>query len=44
VDKLRFHGESGGREAQILRNGELTIGRTFVLRELAVRWAGGASV
>ena len=39
--ELRFHGEDGedGVEAQILRNGELTIARTFVLRDLAVGWA-----
>ena len=26
-------------EAQILRNGELVIGRRFVLKEQAIRWA-----
>ena len=36
--ELRYHGEYGV-EAQILRNGELTIGRLFVLKELAVKWA-----
>ena len=36
--ELRYHGEYGV-EAQILRNGELTIARTFVLRDLAVGWA-----
>jgi hypothetical protein len=36
---LRFHGESCGWEAQILREGELVIARTFVLKELAVGWA-----
>jgi hypothetical protein len=36
--ELRFHGEYGV-EAQILRNGELTIGRRFPLKEQAVRWA-----
>jgi hypothetical protein len=36
--ELRFHGEYDV-EAQILRNGELTIARTFVLRDLAVGWA-----
>jgi hypothetical protein len=33
--ELRYHGEYGV-EAQILRNGDLTIARTFVLRDLAV--------
>ena len=37
--ELRFHGESVGWEAQILRDGELVIGRTFMLKELAVGWA-----
>ena len=36
--ELRYHGEYGV-EAQILRNGELTIGRRFPLKEQAVRWA-----
>ena len=36
--ELRYDGEYGV-EAQILRNGELTMGRRFVLREHAVRWA-----
>ena len=36
--ELRYHGEYGV-EAQILRNGELTIARTFVLRDLAIGWA-----
>ena len=36
--ELRFHGEYGV-EAQILRNGDLNIARTFVLRDLAVGWA-----
>jgi hypothetical protein len=35
--ELRYHGEYGV-EAQILRNGELVIGRRFILRELAVKW------
>ena len=35
---LRYHGEYGV-EAQILRDGELTNSRTFVLRDLAVGWA-----
>ena len=30
---------SAGVEAQILRDGELVIGRRFDLRELAARWA-----
>jgi hypothetical protein len=37
--ELRFHGESYGWEAQILREGELVIGRRFDLRRLAERWA-----
>lgn len=37
--ELRFHGESYGWEAQILRDGELVIGRRFDTRALAVRWA-----
>jgi hypothetical protein len=37
--ELRFHGESFGWEAQILRDGELVIGRRFLLREQAVAWA-----
>jgi hypothetical protein len=36
--ELRFH-ESVGWEAQILRDGDLVIGRTFILRDLAVGWA-----
>jgi hypothetical protein len=36
--ELRVHGEYGV-EAQILRNGELTIGRRFLLKEQAIRWA-----
>jgi len=36
--ELRDHGEYGV-EAQILRNGDLTIAKTFVLRDLAVGWA-----
>ena len=38
---LHFHGESVGWEAQILRDRELTIGRTFLPTERAVRWAEG---
>jgi hypothetical protein len=37
--EFRFHGESYGWEAQILRNGELFAGQRFVLRELAQEWA-----
>jgi hypothetical protein len=37
--ELRFHGESYGWEAQILREGELVIGQRFVLRQLAEQWA-----
>jgi hypothetical protein len=36
--ELRYHGEYGV-EAQILRNGELSIGRRFPLKEQAVGWA-----
>ena len=36
--ELRFHGEYGV-EAQIRRNGELSIGRRFLLKEQAIRWA-----
>ena len=38
--ELRYHGEYGV-EAQILRNGELCIGRQFPLQEQAVQWAEG---
>jgi hypothetical protein len=37
--ELRFHGESVGWEAQTLRDGELVIGRTFLLRRMAEAWA-----
>jgi hypothetical protein len=38
--ELLFRGEGGvGWEAQIFQNGELVIGRPFILKELAVRWA-----
>jgi hypothetical protein len=37
--ELRFHGESYGWEAQILRNGELFAGQRFVLRRMAEAWA-----
>jgi len=36
--KLRYHGEYGV-EAEIRRDGAVTIARTFVLRDLAVGWA-----
>jgi hypothetical protein len=36
--ELRHHGEYGV-EAQILRDGDLRIARTFVLKDLAVGWA-----
>jgi hypothetical protein len=36
--ELRHHGEYGV-EAQILRNGDLSIARTFTLRGLAMGWA-----
>ena len=35
--ELRYHGEFGA-EAQILRQGELVIGRRFGTRALAVQW------
>lgn len=37
--ELRFHGESYGWEAQILRDRELVISHRFVLLEHAERWA-----
>ena len=37
--ELFFRGEGVGWEAQILRDGDLVIGRTFILRVLAVGWA-----
>jgi hypothetical protein len=37
--ELRFHGESYGWEAQILRDGQLVIGRRFLLKEQAIEWA-----
>ena len=36
--ELRYYGEYGV-EAQILRQGELVIGRRFNIRALAVEWA-----
>ena len=39
--ELRDHGTGVGVEAQILRDWDLVIGRRFVLRDLAVRWAEG---
>jgi hypothetical protein len=41
--KLRFHGESFGWEAQILRDGELMIARRSIPREEAVTWAATTS-
>ena len=35
----RFHGEAYGWEAQILRDGDLSIRRGFDARALAVQWA-----
>jgi hypothetical protein len=35
---LLYHGEYGV-EAQFLLDGELHIGRTFIMKELAVAWA-----
>jgi hypothetical protein len=37
--EFRFHGESYGWEAQILRDGDLFAGQRFVLRELAEAFA-----
>ena len=38
--ELRFHGESYGWEAQILREGELFLGHgAFVLKGDAIQWA-----
>jgi hypothetical protein len=37
--ELRFHGESYGWEAQILREGKLVIGQRFALRQIAEAWA-----
>ena len=37
--ELHFRGESYGWEAQILREGDLHIGRRFLLREQAAKWA-----
>ena len=37
--ELRFHGESYGWEAQILRDGELFDGQRFILRDMAEAWA-----
>lgn len=37
--ELRFHGETVGWEAQILRDGDLANARTFSLRDLAIGWA-----
>jgi hypothetical protein len=37
--ELKFHGESYGWEALILRAGELSISRRFLLRSHAVAWA-----
>jgi hypothetical protein len=36
--ELRFHGESYGLDAQILRNGELFTDHAFVLKGDAIRW------
>jgi hypothetical protein len=37
--ELFFRGESVGWEAQIFRDGDLRIGRTFVLKDIAIGWA-----
>jgi len=36
---LFFHGEGIGWEARIFRDGELSIARTYLLRDVAVGWA-----
>ena len=35
---LRFHGESYGWEAMILRDGDLVISQRFALKAIAVEW------
>jgi hypothetical protein len=37
--ELFFRGAGVGWEAQILRDGDLVIARTFMLRDVAVGWA-----
>jgi hypothetical protein len=37
--ELRYNGGGFGVEAQILRDGELVIGRRFNTRALALQWA-----
>ena len=37
--EFRFHGESYGWEVQILRDGNLFVGRRLLLRQLAEEWA-----
>jgi hypothetical protein len=37
--ELRFHGESWGWEAQILRDDDLLLGQRFLSREQATRFA-----
>jgi hypothetical protein len=37
--ELKFRGESYGWEAMILREGELSISRRFLLRSQAMAWA-----
>jgi hypothetical protein len=37
--ELFFHGEGVGWEARILRDGELSVARTYLLRDVAVGWA-----
>jgi hypothetical protein len=37
--ELHFHGESVGWETRIFRDGDLSIARTFLLRDRAVGWA-----
>ena len=38
-DELFFRGEGVGWEVQILRDGDLSFARTFILRDVAVGWA-----
>ena len=37
--ELFFHGEGIGWEAKIFRDGELSLARTYILRDVAVGWA-----
>ena len=37
--ELFFYGEGIGWEARIFRDGELSVARTYLLRDVAVGWA-----